>query len=428
VLGDAPPFRLLEVRGGDGRAHSVLRVEGNAFDATSYDAADLAHASEAVRRRLPGAQLLDGLQTTRDALVEALHARGLPAPEAVLAFQARWGGIVFDEQRAALGTYAVIQRGFPNLALVVEGGRSAICIGYPRLLAVSEEGTFLVLWDDLDHLEEPLVVAAEARMPKGCWRPWPSSRRERLRRRSTRPSPVTPSRDDGGSRMHGGVPVTVHHSSNALPPLGERTVTLFAYAAILREPHQRFVDDRTRVPFERAARADGRTFARLAADADRLVRVAGPAAHSSLATAWRGHRPTTIDAPRTERSHELGDVLQPEQSLDARRVERQSRRRAWREMMPEDRLVPCRRCRTDDPSGTWTIGSTSAHGGWRSSGKSTRRIAAQFVAFPAIGEAGGGVGAIPVVPGRGAGELGEHVERVVGGVVPKAVDQSDGAG
>jgi hypothetical protein len=169
VIGDAPPFRLLQVGGRDGRALSVLQIEGNSYQRTSFDAADLRDVSEAVRRRLAGARYLASLQTTREALIEALHARGLPALEAVLAFQARWGGVVFDEQRAALGTYAVIQRGSPDVALAVEGGRSAICIGYvyPRLLAVSEEGTFLVLWDDLDHLEEPLVVAAEASDAEG---------------------------------------------------------------------------------------------------------------------------------------------------------------------------------------------------------------------------------------------------------------------
>jgi hypothetical protein len=113
----------------------------------------------------------------------------------------------------------------------------------------------------------------------------------------------------------------------------------FAYAAILREPHQRFVDDRAGVPFERAARADGRTFARLVAGADRLVRVAGPAAHSSLATALRGHLPTTIDAPRTERSHDTAEnrfvksVLR-EAAAIVDRVEEAARGRAglWRKI------------------------------------------------------------------------------------------------
>lgn len=164
VVGHVSPFRIVQVAAKGDAVRDVLSIQGNEFRWTSYGAVDLEDRSSSVRRLLAGAEQVEARHTTREGLVAALRARGLPILEQVLAFEERWGGTIIDRKPGALGTFAVLQRGFPGPAIEVAGGRTAICIGYiyPHVLGVTEDGTFLVLEDDLDGDEEPLAVAAEA--------------------------------------------------------------------------------------------------------------------------------------------------------------------------------------------------------------------------------------------------------------------------
>ena len=122
-----------------------------------------------MRRLVGDATRAASPESTREELRGRLTALGLPVSEPVLAFEERFGGIVFAERRAALGTLAVLERGFPDIALPLVDGRSVVCIGYayPLLLAVDDEGSFLAVLQNLDDEEAPFEVAATERTAEG---------------------------------------------------------------------------------------------------------------------------------------------------------------------------------------------------------------------------------------------------------------------
>jgi predicted component of viral defense system (DUF524 family) len=87
-----------------------------------------------------------------------------------------------------------------------------------------------------------------------------------------------------------------------LSRLGDGTDLHAALEAIVRDPHQRFVVERERVPLELATRADARMLMRVAAGAEPMARLSPTASALELAKFLHGHLPLKVDSPRAYHS------------------------------------------------------------------------------------------------------------------------------